>query len=210
MLPIERELAAAIWVLYFIDCVHWLKPGQVAFTRGGRKTWKRHPYREEAFTLLNRMPVAVNPLDFRPSFVVVSAAEESRTQIRLERTPRRNLSPSYSLLPISYLAALNLLILVPLLLLKGWFEFTWKIPAATLLATHTCILLEVFLGMRKPRRSAPGAFWPEFVALLLNPVGALRACDLFSKRFVENNIQLSSERENPRMKAGARGEKIKL
>jgi hypothetical protein len=184
MLPIERELAVAIWALYSIDCVHWLKPGEVAFTRGRGKTWKNHPYREEAFTLLGRMPVIVNPLDLRPGLVVVSAAEESRTQARLEGAARRDLKRRFALVAISYIAAVNLLVLVPALLLKGWFEFAWKVPAASLLATHACILLEVLFGMRKWRRQAPGAFWPEFIALLLNPVGALRASDLFSKRLM--------------------------
>lgn len=180
MLPIERELAVAIWGLYAIDCVHWLKPGETAFIRTWRGKWPRHVYREEAFTLLGRMPVAVNPLDLRPGIVVLSAAEGSR--VDADRDRLHGFRELGVLLAVSWFAAINLLILVPALLLKGWFEFVWKIPASALAVTHVWILLEVFFRTRRWRRRAPGEFWPEFIALLLNPVGALRAGDMFSKR----------------------------
>jgi hypothetical protein len=191
MLPIERELAIAIWVLYSIDCVHWLKPGEIAFTRARRGAWKRRAYREEAFTLLGRMPVAVNPLDLRPGLIVVSATKDSFTQAGLERRARRDLKRRYSLVAVSYVAAANLLLLVPALLLNGWFEFAWKVPVTTLAATHAFILIEVFFGMGPRRRRSPGSFWPEFIALLLNPVGALRAADLFSMRLMDTGTPRS-------------------
>ena len=42
MLIVERELAAVVYLLYAMDCVHWLKPGQVAMTRAISQGWRTH------------------------------------------------------------------------------------------------------------------------------------------------------------------------
>ena len=183
MLPIEREFAVAIWVLYSIDCVHWLKPGESALVRRWGAGWKLQEHREEAFTLLGRMPVVVNPLDLRPGLVILrsglgGAADAREAGARV----KKQLKGTGVLTAVAYIAAVNLLVLVPALLLKGWFEFLWKIPVALLVWTHVLLVSEVVFRAKEWRRAEPGKFWPEFVAIALNPVGALRAGDLLSKR----------------------------
>jgi hypothetical protein len=186
MQPVERELIILIWALYSIDCIHWVKPGETALVRtlGGR--WNPHPCREDSFTLLGRMPIFANPVDLRPSFVVLPAtdtdtASAARAIARTVRFVSRLQNRILWTIATAYLAAINLLLVIPSLLALGWFGYLWRAPVALLAVTHVCLVTDVFFLSRRVRRTQPSHFWPEFIALLLNPAAALRAADLATR-----------------------------
>lgn len=182
MLTIERELAAVIYVLYASECIHWLKLGQSAMTLRWDGTWKIHQSTEESYTLAGLMPVIVNPIDFRPAYFKLSPNQPLTI---IERTTGRIIReklPKMSLLTFfTALGALNLLIILPILLLTGFLGVWWQLVTALTIFIQIGILDEAF-ELAKPWRSAdPASFWREYIALLINPIAALRSGDILLK-----------------------------
>jgi hypothetical protein len=184
MLAVEREFSAAIYCLYFIDCLHWLKPGQVALTRKMNGGWKRWEYREVSFTLLGRMPVFSNPFDLRPGWILFDAEPplpETESAELIDSILNKQLPRRAFLLEISVLAALNLLVLLPGIVLEGSLRSLWLAPALLMAFTHVVIAFEVFDQAKQWRKSDRSSFWQEYLPLLLNPIGALRCADMLSR-----------------------------
>jgi hypothetical protein len=184
MLAIERELVAAVYVLYAADCVHWLKPGQGCAARGLTGGWKRREYREDSFTLLGRMPVAANPLDLRPGWIVYSLKAAGGDVVRPESIDEfiQKSMPNRGLLTaLAAIAGVNLLVLLPAALATGLLGLLWTGLALTVLATHLGIAVEFYLQARWWRAADSGQFWREYVPLLLNPLAALRAGDVLCR-----------------------------
>jgi hypothetical protein len=67
----------------------------------------------------------------------------------------------------------------------GMLERWWRIPALLLILSHFGIASELFVQAQRWRAIDRGDFWREYIALLLNPVAALRAGDLLSRRLFE-------------------------
>jgi hypothetical protein len=178
MLTVEREFALAIYVLYAADCIHWLKPGQMALTRRLRGGWRPQPFRSDSYTLLGRMPVFVNPIDFRPSYLAGSVEELRALEPGIRDLAARYSSDAAILILLSVMDAVNLLIFLPALLLTGYLPALWRIPAAITLFTQLGVAFELFTQGTTWRRERPGDFWPQFVSLLLNPLAALRSGDV--------------------------------
>ncbi|HKF47123.1 MAG TPA: hypothetical protein VKB38_07170 [Terracidiphilus sp.] len=181
---IEQELAFLIWVLYAVDCIHWLGPGQAALTRRINGTWKIARHSEGTFTLLGRMPVLVAPLDLRPGFVVSNSTDLPEGQSGIETIGDKveDLEAHTRILTaLAILAAANLLIIIPVLLFMQWFEGAWA-PIGVLAACHVAIAAEVFRLSGDWRAEKDSNFWQHYIALVLNPAAALRAGDLFSER----------------------------
>jgi hypothetical protein len=180
MLAVEREFSAAIYCLYLVDCLHWLKPGQAALTRRITGGWKRWEHREESFTLLGRMPVFANVFDLRPGWIVGDAQSllpENLSAQEIDDFLDKQFPRWKFLLDLSILAALNLLVLLPGLLIDGSLAVLWPAPAL-LLFTHAAIAIEVFAQSKKWRAADKAGFWREYFSMLLNPVAALRCGDL--------------------------------
>ena len=116
MLTIESELTFAIYALYAIDCVHWLRPGQMALTRRLRGGWRTHQLQDDSYTLLGRMPVFVNPIDLRPSYLAGSIEELSTLRDSEHDLDQRFSADTRMLTMLSICGAINLLLLLPLLL----------------------------------------------------------------------------------------------
>lgn len=184
MLAIERELSAAIYLLYAIDCVHWLKPGQVSLTRSLNCGWKRWEFREEGFTLLGFAPVIVNPIDIRPGWVVstVHRLPVGEAYPLLMNDFLDKLMPDRAALTaVTILSGVNLLVLLPALLITGHLEAYWEFPFVLLLVAQILILTEVYLQAERWRTKDTWNFWREFIPLLLNPIAALRSGDVLCK-----------------------------
>lgn len=186
MLTIERELAAAIYVLYAFECIHWLKQGQAAITLRWDGTWKRHHATAESYTLAGRMPIIVNPIDLRPAFIEVSPDQPLPFIDRTTGKLNLNQLPNMRLLTFfSALGAMNLLIMLPALLLTGFLGAWWQLVIALGIFVQTGIAAEVFEQARPWRSAEPAEFWREYIALLLNPIAAIRSGDVLLKGLVK-------------------------
>ncbi|HZB87517.1 MAG TPA: hypothetical protein VE291_02565 [Terracidiphilus sp.] len=177
MLNIEQELAGAIYLFYAVECTHWLKPGEVGMTRRLAGGWKIYIHREDSFTLLGRMPVVVNPIDFRPSYMAGPDEWSDAAAAQMEEMAVRSAPDTRLITTISILGAANLLVFLPALLLSGFLGPWWRVVLSIALFTQMSLACEFFGVMATWRRKAPSAFWREFIPLLLNPVAAIRSGD---------------------------------
>jgi hypothetical protein len=189
MLTPERELAAAVYILYAADCVHWLKAGQAAVTRrpGGR--WSLHEHTDASYTLLGWMPVVVNPFDLRPSFAWAHPGESTSTPNEAaHELLRRELPNIDSLTLVSIIGCLNLLVVFPAVLITGLFPVPFLIPAIIAGSVHVTLAVDVFIQGAKWRRADRAGFWRQYLPLLLNPIAALRSGDVMLKAASEREI----------------------
>jgi hypothetical protein len=181
MLTVEGELTALIYTLYAIDCVHWLKPGHMAVTRRFAGGWKAHRFRDDSYTLLGRMPVFVNPIDFRPSYLSGPVDEMEQSE-QLIPDQILQLAPDTRVLTvISWIGAINLLIFLPALLMTGYLAAWWRMPLSLALCTQVCTAFEVYEQSAGWRRARGSDFWQQLTSLLLNPLAALRSGDVLLK-----------------------------
>lgn len=179
MLTTERELVAAIYLLYLSECIHWLKQGQTAMTLRLDGTWKSHRATEDSYALAGRTPVFVNPIDLRASYMGIHAGQlPSIIDTTTGRLVSEKLPDMGLLTAFAVLGALNLLIVLPFLLLSGFLGPWWRVVIALLVFTQIGTAMEVFLDAGPWRAADPRGFRREFVALLLNPVAALRSGDI--------------------------------
>jgi len=179
MLTVERELTFVLYALYMVECVHWLEQGEGAVTRKLDGTWRVHEFGADAYTLLGRMPVIVNPIDLRPSYARVQlTVTDMFSCAAVDRLLETKLPEVGILTAISIFNALNLLVLLPLFLRIGFIPVWWEIWAGSATFAHVALGVEFFLQGRDWRRSNSGEFWREFLSILLNPVAALRCGDV--------------------------------
>jgi hypothetical protein len=189
MLAVERELTAAIYLLYAIDCTHWIKAGQAAVTRRIGGGWRIWEHRADGFTLLGFAPVFVHPFDLRPGWFVLRSHALSSGRVSrhaIQKFLRRAMPRGKALAWIATLAALNQLLLLPVLLLLGVFQRFWPLTVSLLVATHATLMVETYQQAEPWRRCDRGGFLREYVALLLNPVAALRAADVLGRKLFES------------------------
>jgi hypothetical protein len=177
-LTVEREFASAIYILYAIERIHWLKPGQAALTRRFGGGWKHHIFRDDSFTLLERMPVCVNPMDFRPSYVAGTAERLCRQEPIEADLISEVVLEARVLTAFSIVGAANLLLILPALLLSGLLGAWWRIVLWIVLTTQVCLGIEFFERGKAWRQARPMEFWQAFIPTLLNPISALRSGDM--------------------------------
>jgi hypothetical protein len=183
MLAIEREFVAVIYALYGFDCLHWLKPGQTAYTRRLNNEWKKWANEDGAFTLLGRMPVVTNPFELRPGWIVLDA-ERPSAAVSAKSTSKflQDAMPHWQILAaLCAMGAMNLLVLLPAIVVLGLLERGWVVPCVNMLVIHFGIVYEVYRQGGKWRSADSGGFWREYIALLLNPIAALRSGDLLCR-----------------------------
>ncbi len=197
MLTTERELGAAIYLLYASECIHWLKQGQAAMTLRWDGTWRKRQATEESYTLAGRMPVVVNPIDLRAAYIKIhhgrmpSIIDRLTGRLIPDKLPGMGLLTSFSVL-----GALNLLVVLPLLLHFGYLEAWWRPIIGFVISIQLVIAVEVFELARHWRKVDPAGFWREYVALLLNPIAALRSGDILLKglsKIADSDSPLSTE-----------------
>jgi len=180
-LTVEIELTGVIYALYLIDCIHWLKPGEAALTRRWRGKWKRRSVQDDSYTLLGRMPVLVNPVDLRPSFISGSETEIDRFERSIADVVSQRAPDSVIISVLTFLGAVNLLIIVPASLVSGYFEVLWRGSASIALFVQVFLAIEIYEQCAVWRVYRRGDFWQQFVSLTLNPLAALRSGDVLLK-----------------------------
>ena len=138
------------------------------------------------------MPIFVDPIDFRPSYLAGSAEELGALESNVYDLLRRYLSDVGVLTMLSTVGAANLLIFLPVLLLTGYLPALWRITACITLFTQIGMACELLKQGTAWRRGRPGDFWPQFIALLFNPLAALRSGDaLLRGLFITRDQKIS-------------------
>ena len=178
MLTVEREFTIAIYLVYTIDCIHWLKPGEMAVTRCFWGGWRSHVFGDDSYTLLGRMPVFVNPFDFRPSYLATGVEERWTVGGRFQDIADEYTQKASTLTVFSTLGAINLLGFLPLILLLGYLPTWWRSTLAIAAGTQLVLTCELYRQGGAWRRQQPGDFWTQFVSISLNPLAALRSGDV--------------------------------
>jgi hypothetical protein len=181
MLTVEGELTVAIYFLYFIDCIHWLKPGEIALTRSWGGYWKTHSFQDDSYTLLGRMPVFVNPIDLRPSFVSGSVTDLGQFEGKIAELVPRCAPDTKIITLLTSIGAANLLGFLPILLVSGYFGAWWRIPLCLALSIQFCLAFEIYEQGAPWRAVRRGDFWQHFISIALNPLAALRSGDMLLK-----------------------------
>jgi hypothetical protein len=188
-MTIEREFASAIFFLYALDCVHWLKPGQMALTRRLKGGWRTQPFCDDSYTLLGRMPAFVNPIDFRPSFLAGTIEELGDQESTIPDLVNACVPAAKVLTMLAGLSAINLLLFLPILLLTGFLAVWWPVSVCILLLTQFGLTFKVFEQGTEWRQEHPIDFWQHFLSLLLNPLAALRSGDVLLRGMFRTRIQ---------------------
>jgi hypothetical protein len=188
-MTIELELASAIYVLYALDCIHWLKPGQMALTRRLKSGWRIQHFCDGSYTLLGRMPVFANPIDLRPSFLAANIEDLGHLESTTPDVVKRCVPESRAITALSRLSAVNLLLFLPVLLLTGYLGAWWRLTVCVLLFTQVGLAFEVFEQGTAWRHEHPTDFWQQFLSLLLNPLAALRSGDVLLRGMFRTRIQ---------------------
>ena len=177
MLTVESEFAIAIYILYLIDCVHWLKPGEMALTRGWRNSWRTHLFQDDSYTLLGYMPVFVNPVDLRPAFVCGPASKLEPLRQRMPAFVRSCVPNAKVVTFFSFIVAANLMCFLPILLLTGYLGAWWRVSLCVALSIQVSLAFEIYRQGARWRSLKRGDFWQHFIPLVLNPLAALRCGD---------------------------------
>jgi hypothetical protein len=179
MISSERQLILAVYVIYLVECLHWLSPGEVVITRKITGGWRRRKVTLLSFTLLGSAPLFLNPIDFRGGLVRVARQEERGNVLtRSDKGPNRACSFG-ALLPVFCgCGAVLFLVVLPVLAASGWLPSSWIYLVSAALSVHVLIVLEFFDRGRFWRTTEPRSFWKSFASLCLNPLAAVRAGDV--------------------------------
>jgi hypothetical protein len=177
----EKTLTICLIALYFMECVFWLRPDQHGFVRTSRRTWKRHAVTPTSFTLLNRLPVVVDPFLLRAGFVrTVSAGTLSEERI-LRRIGYR-LDRLWLLLDLCRLQTFTLLVYLPTVMLLHRLELLWRVVLGLIIVTHVAIAVLAICEIHRARKMNVVT---TALSLLCNPLGATRAMDVVSQALFE-------------------------
>jgi hypothetical protein len=182
MTRIELDLIVLIYVMYLYECIHWLKEGDIAYTRSYFKSWKKWEHTTLSFTLLRRRPYAVNLFPFASGFISVrrTAFAQDRVLKILQRVDR--FSRFYwSLRLASSVQAGIMLVLVPLVIGFEKLSNAWLSLLILVLASHiitaTIFTLNILLLVKDRSKVLT-----DVLSVYLNPIAAIRSGDALVQR----------------------------
>ena len=150
-----------------------------------------HRYRDDSYTLLGRMPVFVNPIDFRPTYLSGPVEELEHSEQLIPDQILLHLRGTEFLTVISWIGAINLLVFMPVLLMTGYLAAWWRVPFSIALCTQVCMAFEIYWQGTEWRRGRAGDFWQKLISLLLNPLAALRSGDVLLNGLFEAGLDKS-------------------
>jgi hypothetical protein len=187
MTAIESELLGTLIGLYAWECLFWIGPDRIAWSRAGGARWQAHRCTASSFTLLGRRPVLSDPLLIRPGVVRDAADADAGRQDRALRRTERRLSPLWLLTVQCRWQAFLLLVLLPFLLYRGLLLPLWRPYSAVLLASHVLLIFSVAVAMQglRNRRSV-------LAPIVLNPLGATRVLDVLAEVWYEHYAPISA------------------
>jgi hypothetical protein len=176
MISPQQELIILIYVLYFLECIHWLRPGEVAQVRSVLGKWKSVMHRPGSYTLLGRMPCLQAP--WFPDVGYFLGKSENRAQVQQD-------SPGSTVLEYLVLAQMFLLLgVIPIIIWRGFIVALWGYLVSLLMLFHIAIIAIFARAYRKilPLTSDGVGI---IISLALNPLAALRCMDRIAKAKIE-------------------------
>jgi hypothetical protein len=196
---IESELLIALAFLYVNECVYWIESHEQAFTRSSRN-WKSHDTGPLTFTLLNRVPVLVDPLILRPGFVrkrYVGGIVSGNLEHVLGKVGRR-LDELWLLEMQCRFQAMLLLLFLPWIIWTHRLTVLWQPIGLLLLISHILLMVSYGLALR---RHAPKRVISIAAPVLFNPLGATRLLDAISQVLFDEELKRRSRgRSTSRMR----------
>jgi hypothetical protein len=178
---IETAFLCAIFALYLSECLYWVGPGEQAFTRLAARQWKVWRIEPLSFTLAGRIPVLADPLLLRPGFIRTPLTEADADERTLRKVARR-LNRMVLLLTLCRAQAVLLLVYLPLLIVFHRLTAVWPVFLCVLLAVHVSLSA---IAIQALRRSKAITWLTAAGSIALNPLGAIRALDLLSQHFFD-------------------------
>jgi hypothetical protein len=180
----ERNFLVVLYALYIWECIYWLLPGEVSFTRS-HKHWVMRKVTSLSFTLLGRAPLFRNPASFRAGLIVCKPKSRDATNLPPERRLQAQLRwverRSKFLHLSSTISGFYLLVLLPAIVASGFFLPFWKLLAALLMILHGFVIADFFAATHLWRSTDRNSYFQTLVAISLNPLAAIRSADLLSK-----------------------------
>ena len=184
----ELELLAALYLLYFYECLYWVRPDEQALTRisgedGG--AWRVHPLTRQSFTMLGRRAVLVDPLLLQPGFIRTEVTPGVDAEgVAMLRRVAADITDFSLLATQCRIQAALLLVVLPILLVTHHLTPRWPEYAGVLLFSHAllCRFLWRALGVL-PLGIRGKVFGPA----LLNPLGATRVLDPLAQALYESS-----------------------
>jgi hypothetical protein len=188
---IEIAALAAIFVLYLHQCIYWVGPGEIGYTRI-KHSWKPHDPALSRLTIHGFLPVLSDPFLLRPGFLrsdAITLAPEL-TDYALRRGAA-SLKKLWVARQICRVQALLLLVAVPCLI--ALHLFTWIGPEFCLLAltVHGAILLALSQELPRTRRVS---MFQVARPLLFNPFRAVRLMDTIAELRFRDVMRYADER----------------
>lgn len=177
----ELTLLAAVYFVYLVDCLVWLKPGETAYTRTA-SGWRAHTVERLSFTLAGRRPILADPLLLCPGFLRPSTTPSPRTLSRITH----RLNTQWMLLLLCRAQAILLLLYLPLLLWMHRLVAAWPFYIGMLLLLHILICIMAARALRSASAANRGTI---IASLVVNPVGATRIFTPLSQSLCDQAIQ---------------------
>ena len=169
-------LVGALYGMYVLECLHWLAPGEHAYTRS-RSGWNAHEVTPRTFTLQGRAPVWADPLLLHPGFIRTDAPPNARDPRQL-RLVTRTLDRPWLLLSLCRTQAFVLLIYVPIIIVRHLLSALWPVVLALVLGLH---LLSLTFAVVELRRTRTSTLFSQPLQLALNPLGCVRIFDILAQ-----------------------------
>ena len=180
----EKNFLVVLYGLYIWECIYWLLPGEVSFTRN-HKQWVMRGVTNLSFTLLGRMPQFRNPISFRAGLIVCKSNSNEGEARPVDRRLRAQLRwieyKSRFLRLSSSISGFYLLVLLPSIVISGFSVRLWKLLAAVLITLHGFVIVDFFAATYLWRITDRTSYLQTLVAISLNPLAAIRSPDLLSK-----------------------------
>lgn len=184
----ELELLAALYILYFSECAHWVDASEVALTRAYGTDWKEWRVSAQSFTLLGRVLVTPSVFLIRPGLIRrARALHENIGQEALRRISEA-LDELYFLRLQCQFQALLLLVVLPIILYLRLLSPMWPYFTGVLLVSHFLLIVSFLRVLRKRNLPAPYRITGPAI---VNPLGATRALDHIAQLIFENQTMTS-------------------
>lgn len=184
-------MLAALFALYLYQCVYWIGPGELAFTRI-RGDWTLHRITPSSFTLVRHLPILSDPLLLRPGFLRAAAVNlnPQLTDHALRRIAL-GLDKLWFARQQCRVQALLLLVVLPWLTWKHLLSWLYPEFCFVLLLSHSLILLTLTNELPRTRRVR----WFSIAApLLVNPFRATRLIDVIADLRFREILRLADAR----------------
>jgi hypothetical protein len=188
------ELLAVLYLLYAMECIKWLAPGEQVFTRKSANGWAEHRPDEMSYKLLGRMPLLVDPLLFRPGFLrVKGSVPQARLRERALRRTAHRLNNLWITDLLCRLQAMLLLLYVPAVVALHRLSAMWPLLLGAILTNHVLLMVAFYIALR---RFGCSRMLAAIGPLLLNPLGATRAMEALSQVIFDREIVAAKARRS--------------